>query len=178
MVQIHSLWAKTEYNGKTGKIVEHHTSTSRYSEQLLPTNHGLVLQVRSENLTLTVGSVVKIHSLWAKPEHNGKTGKIVEYHTSTRRYSLQLLPESHRLVLQVRPENMKQVKHNVSFVRESMLRCLNHSPRRGSDQRFRDPVTGLSNDNVHEPMTKFDDSKTCFVFISHRWAKWHVTVIR
>ncbi len=57
------------------------------------------------------------------------------------------------------------------FVRESELRRLNRIPRRGSDQSFRDPVTGLPNDNVHEPLEKFDGSKTCFVFISHLWLR-------
>jgi hypothetical protein len=57
------------------------------------------------------------------------------------------------------------------FVRESELRRLNRIPRRGSDQSFRDPVTGLPNDNVHEPMERFDGSKTCFVFISHLWLR-------
>ena len=58
-------------------------------------------------------------------------------------------------------------KREICFVRESVLRRLNRLPRRGSDQSFRDPVTGLPNDNVHEPLEKFDGSKTCFVFISH-----------
>jgi hypothetical protein len=57
------------------------------------------------------------------------------------------------------------------FVRESELRRLNRIPRRGSDQGFLDPVTGLPNDNVHEPLEKFDGSKTCFVFISHLWLR-------
>ncbi len=57
------------------------------------------------------------------------------------------------------------------FVRESVLRRLNRIPRRGSDQNFRDPVTGLLNDNVHEPLEKFDGTKTCFVFISHLWLR-------
>ncbi len=43
-------------------------------------------------------------------------------------------------------------KREMCFVRESVLRRLNRIPRRGSDQRFRDPVTGLPNDNVHEPL--------------------------
>jgi hypothetical protein len=133
---------------------------------------------------LTVGSMVQTHSLQAKPEYNGKTGKILEHHASTGRYSVQLLPASDGLrvtdftvatVLQVRPENLrltlKYVKHKVCFVRETILRRLNRIPRRGSDESFRDPVTGLPNDNVHEPMPKFDSSKTCFVFISHRWLR-------
>jgi hypothetical protein len=57
------------------------------------------------------------------------------------------------------------------FVRESVLRRLNRIPRKGSDQSFRDPVTGLPNDNVHEPLERFDGSKTCFVFISHLWLR-------
>jgi hypothetical protein len=62
-------------------------------------------------------------------------------------------------------------KREIFFVRESVLRRLNRIPRRGSDQSFRDPVTGLPNDNVHEPLEKFDGSKTCFVFISHLWLR-------
>jgi len=62
-------------------------------------------------------------------------------------------------------------KREMCFVRESVLRRLNRIPRRGSDQSFRDLVTGLPNDNVHEPLEKFDGSKTCFVFISHLWLR-------
>jgi hypothetical protein len=63
---------------------------------------------------------------------------------------------------------MRKLRH---AIQSQLLRRLNRFPRRGSDQIFRDPVTCLPNDNVHEPLEKFDGSKTCFVFISHLWLR-------
>jgi len=62
-------------------------------------------------------------------------------------------------------------EESVFFVREATVAELGRIPRRGSTPLFEHSVSGHPNDNVHEPVLNFDQAKTCFVFISHRWLR-------
>ena len=57
------------------------------------------------------------------------------------------------------------------FVRLDKLRAHGSLPRFGSQPSFVHPVTGEPNANLCQPREEFDEARTFFVFISHRWAR-------
>lgn len=57
------------------------------------------------------------------------------------------------------------------FVRLDKLRAHGSLPRFGSQPDFVHPVTGEPNVNLCQPREEFDEARTFFVFISHRWAR-------
>ena len=69
------------------------------------------------------------------------------------------------------PSAQPQQPIKTMFLPEAPLRELGRIPRRGSNADFVHPITGRPNDNIHLPFASFDASKTCFVFVSHRWIR-------
>ena len=57
------------------------------------------------------------------------------------------------------------------FLPEAALRQCGHIPRRGCNPDFVHEITGLRNENICKKHKDFNASKTCFVFISHRWLR-------
>ena len=54
-------------------------------------------------------------------------------------------------------------------MRLDKLRAHGSLPRFGSQPSFVHPVTGEPNANLCQPREEFDEARTFFVFISHRW---------
>merc|ERR1712039_129646 len=77
-------WAE-EHNGRTGKIADWSTDTSRYSVELEGHTR---LSLRPENLTQKCR--IKIVGIHSQRELNGKTGQIIAYEEQRGRYTVHL----------------------------------------------------------------------------------------
>ena len=102
-VEGHSLQAKPEHHGKTGRLVALDAVSGRWEVRLAD---GGALRVRGANLTkssgsgatiseevgqeLRAGDDVEVHSLQAKPEHNGKTGRLAAIDAVSGRWEVRM----------------------------------------------------------------------------------------
>ena len=126
-VQLHSLKAKPEYNGKSGTLVAFDTKSERWQVDLAS---GSSLTVKAGNLTklptgaaggcaddvLHAGDRVEVHSLQAKPEHNGKPGTLVAFDATSGRWQVDLASGGS---LKVKAGNLTKLESRVSPPRAS-----------------------------------------------------------
>ena len=59
------------------------------------------------------------------------------------------------------------------FVPFTAFEACGHIPRFGSNKEFVHPLSKVRNENLCQPLDKFDRSRTAFIFVSHRWITPH-----